>query len=234
LLAALDAQVSAAAALVAEVQLGEQQLQLAADRCYFFAKDSPLDLKCSVAGKKQKVATASNAADKESMRQQFVQQVEALLHLIYKLQLPQLQRVLHSCISSNSCFKNSLLNTADDLRAVASARVVDAAAGSGAVQEALISSSSSELCAFSSVRRGRRHLFAPLDLTAAAQREPLKFKAQVVEEFFSYKKGQTVRIELDLFDDSLMHVTLDEPGAIPVPLAFNLALGRQLQLESAA
>jgi hypothetical protein len=37
LLAALDAQVSAAAALVAEVQLGEQQLQLAADSCYYFA-----------------------------------------------------------------------------------------------------------------------------------------------------------------------------------------------------
>jgi hypothetical protein len=114
------------------------------------------------------------------MRRQFVQQVEALLYLAYKLQLPQLQRVVHSCISCNSCFYNSLLNTADELRSVLSARVVDAAAGYRAAQDALIASSSTELCAFGSGER-RRQLFKPLDLTAAKQ-EPLKFKAEVVED----------------------------------------------------
>jgi hypothetical protein len=75
------------------------------------------------------------------------------------------------------------------MRDVLSARVVDAAAGCGAAQDTLIASSSSELCAFIAGEHWREVL-KPLDLKAA-QQEPLKFKAEVVEEFFSYKKGQT-------------------------------------------
>jgi hypothetical protein len=226
LLKAIDVQ-AAAAPLVAEVPLGEQQLQLAADSCYFVEDKRPLILVSSSAGRTVTVATASTAEDVESMRQQFVQQLEALLYLVYKLQLPQMQRVMRRCISCNSSFANSLLKTADDVRSVMSARVVDAAAGSGAAQDALIASSSNELCAF---RGGKpwHQLFTPLNLTAA-QAEPLKFKAEVREDVLSWKKGQNVRIELDLFATSMMRVALDEPHAVAFPSVASLSLGRQLQ-----
>jgi hypothetical protein len=230
LMRAVDAQVSAAATLVAEVQLGEQQLQLAVDKCYYFPDITPLQLWCIAAGKQQKLATISSAADKEGMRQQFVPQLEALLYLAYKLQLPQLQRVLHSCIANNSGFSTSLFSSVDDMRPVMSARVVDAAAGCGAAQDALIASSSNELCGFG-IGAYWRQLFTPLNLKTA-QQAPLTFKAEVREDVFSLKKGQIVRIELDLFNTALVRVAVDEPGAVPFSCGVDLMLGRQLQLRS--
>lgn len=50
LLLAIDAQVSAGAPLVAEVQMGEQQLQLAADSYCCFSKDATLSMWCLHAG----------------------------------------------------------------------------------------------------------------------------------------------------------------------------------------
>jgi hypothetical protein len=47
------------------------------------------------------------------------------------------------------------------------------------------------------------------------------------------KKGQTVNVRLDLFNTSLMRVTLDELGAVSFNFAVNLALGRQLHMPAA-
>jgi hypothetical protein len=226
LLLALDAQLSAAA-LVEKVQLGEQELQLAADSCYYFHESKPLDLRCFTASGTQTVATAGSAEEKERMRQQFVQQVEALLYLAYKLQLPQLQRVLRRCISCNSNFANSLLDV-DAVRAVVSARVVDAAAGCSAAQDTLLVINGSDLCGFSSVL-GRRQVLKPLDLSAA-QKQPVQFKAELLEDLRCFKKGQIVHVELDLFGESRMTLHLQGAAAEgrATPFAVHLALGKRL------
>jgi hypothetical protein len=209
LLAAIDAQISAAAPLVAEVQMGEQQLQLPADSCYYFDCVKPLQLWCCSAGTGTKVSTAGSAAERESMRQQFVQQVEALLYLAYKLQLRHLQQVSRRCIANNSCFRGSLLSSGDYLRSVMSRRVVDAAAGCGAGQAALMVSSSTELCAILEDQlTARRQLLKPLDLTAA-QMESLNFKAEVQEDFNGFTRGQIVHVELDLFNCSQIYIRKD-------------------------
>lgn len=149
--------------------MGQQQLQLSADSCHFFnGLAAPLALWCVLPGtaKYCLVGTAASEEEKEGCRQQFVQQVEALLYPAYKLQLPQLQRVMRQCISCNSCFQSSLLN-AGTLRAVASARVLDAAGGCGVAQDAFIAICGCELGTLGGNfwASSSRQLLRPLDPT---------------------------------------------------------------------
>jgi hypothetical protein len=82
------------------------------------------------------------------MRQQLVQQLEALLYLAYKLQMEKLQQVLRRFISCNNGWQFGSLLCAgrqrSALRSIVSARVLDAAASCGAAQDALISHISTE------------------------------------------------------------------------------------------
>jgi hypothetical protein len=112
---------------------------------------------------------------------------------------------------------------ADALRVVVSARVLDAAAGCGAAQDALIVSSSTEVCTLSSSVPGRRQVLKPLNLSAD-QEEPLRFRAEVLEDLCGFKKGQIVNVELDLFDVSRLGLSM--AGRDPLWVDVSLSLGR--------
>jgi hypothetical protein len=233
LLLAVDAQVSGAE-LVAEVKLGDLDLELTASGCYFFPKSgmrltcvSPsISLEERISSKT--VATAGSAEEKKRLVQQFIEQVEALMHLALQLQLPQLQRMMQQCLSCNSCWDGSLLNTAEAMKAVVSARVMNAgtAAGCCALQEAVMNLSSMRLGTFGGGSLPHRHqLVRPLNLTAK-QQQPMEFKAGLLEDYLCYRKGQVVDVTLDLFNSSVLNLQLDQDGSTPTPQFMHIALGR--------
>jgi hypothetical protein len=86
----------------------------------------------------------------------------------------------------------------------------------------------SDLCGFSSVL-GRRQVLKPLDLSAA-QKQPVQFKAELLEDLRCFKKGQIVHVELDLFGESRMTLHLQGAAAEgrATPFAVHLALGKRL------
>jgi hypothetical protein len=238
LLLVLDEKVSAAGSLVAEVQMGKQQLQLAADSCHVFY-DMPLELCCLLpsTAKYCRVGTGDSAEEKEGLRQQFAQQVEALLYLAYKLQLPQLQQVVRQCISCNSCTDFSLLD-AEAMRAVASPRVLDAAGGCGDAQRAFIASCGFELGAFAedSWSTSNRQLLRPLGLTPENHKvQPIKFSAELMRDLFCFKEGEVVNVELDLFKTSTVKLCRAcgmDWASTELTLDVDLALGTRQLLDT--
>lgn len=207
LLLALDWQVSASE-LVAEVQLGDELVQLRGDACHFYAGRSLLELSTVMTLEDSniqmpKLADMKSAEDKVLLGEHVAAQTEVLLYLAYKLQLPVLQHVMAAFIKQQSCFPTSVLSP-KLTRTIMSSRVVAAAsAGSDSdVCNALANSSRMQACSFvMHTGKGMRQLLKPLDLTPEL-RQPITFKAEVQEDFLCYRKGQEVTARLDLFGTS--------------------------------
>lgn len=85
------------------------------------------------------------------------------------------------------------------------------------------------MVAFAGGSKGRRQVLRPLDLSAE-QQEPIRFKAELLDDLYYHKKGQVVSVVLDLFRKSRVSLSLDEPGSNVVPYPLHLALSQQLQL----
>lgn len=192
LLLAIDFHINiSAGTLIAEARLGEQDLQLAAGKCYFF-RDSGMNLFCIAPGNpaSHKVATASSEEDKKRFRLQLVQQIEPLLYLALTLQLPKLQQVVSTCISCNACWGGSLLYKGMEDIVPACVLSAGTAAGCLVVCDAFVACSSTELCAFASTT-GVRHLLKPLN-TTPEQQQPIEFKALAMHDFLCYRKGEVL------------------------------------------
>lgn len=213
-LRALDARMSADS-LVAVVDIGDTEVILSCNCCYYFSDATALPLTCLSPGQQasacrpRTAAVANSAEDKARFCLQFAQQLEMLLFLAFKLQMTQLQQVLQTCISNNSCWTDSVLNTPAALDAIMSARMLSAGVTPGcqSLRDAFITRSSAQLCAFAG-GSGRQQLLKPLGLSAE-QQQPLTFKAEALADFYCYRKGQVLKVELDLFGVSYMRLTLD-------------------------
>lgn len=227
LLLALDAEL--AAGVVAEVQCNQEPLQLNVDRSYYFKNERLCYT--SMARDSTDVAwdmaDASGLDDQAAIRKQLAAQTEALLHLAHKLQLPTLTGVMHNFIMYSSRWGQSLLNSPELLRMVWSARVLGVVQTSNQVlQQAIISHSTSQLCSFVDAP-GYRHLLKPIDLTPA-QQQPITFTAELLQDLQPFSKGQQIKVEMDLFGSSLLHVWVRPDRKIP--LHAQLVLGRSLAL----
>jgi hypothetical protein len=187
------------------LRVGEQQeeVQLDVGAAYSWHGDDKLQLwwRCGTAGRA--VHTASSTAAKAQLSQQFARQLEALLYLAHRLELDSLAQALHSCVRNNAAWPQSLLRVHDGIVAprVLSARLLEEAAGPGQhSQLAFISSIVTQPVSFAP-GPDRRQLFEPIDLNAA-QKQPLKFKARLLEDFTGAgSKGQVVDVQLDLFEE---------------------------------
>lgn len=73
----------------------------------------------------------------------------------------------------------------------------------------------------------------PLDVSAE-QKQPIQFKAQVLEDLLFYREGQIVDVELDLFGKSsmILRAAGQPPAPLPMRLPVSLSVRRQLQLGS--
>jgi hypothetical protein len=114
------------------VQAGEQQLQLDARAASYWYPEEPLQLYQATPGQGGVlVRTMASEEEKAQLTQQFTSQLEVLLHLAHKLQLPQLGDALHCCVRRQCRFKQSLLGHDAAFYDVLSERVLAAAAGCG-------------------------------------------------------------------------------------------------------
>jgi hypothetical protein len=107
--------------------------------------------------------------------------------------------------------------------------VLDAAAACGATQDALFTVCSTELFTLSGGGQARRQALKALSLTAE-RKLPMKFKADVLEDLYCFRRGQVVNVELDLFEKSRMG--LNVTGQEPLWLDVSLSQGRQLRPAS--
>jgi hypothetical protein len=127
--------------------------------------------------------------------QQVATQVEQLLFIAHKLQLPALQQKLHDFLVANIFDASYLLY--GYLGSVLTDRVLEAAVDKQQLRQLAVNSMITQTCGF----LGQMHaeqVLEPLDLTAR-QQLPLKFKATLLRDAFGYAQGQSVSVELQLF-----------------------------------
>ena len=143
------------------------------------------------------VAAAASAEDKQACMQQVAAQVEQLLYMAFRLDLPVLVKQLTQFITWSMAWKKAYPFLAPVRAQVITARVLEAAAASPMGKEAL----SSSLAAESYTKAGGPDLLkllAPINVPDAL-RGTLRFDAVLLEDVMGSAKGTIVPVELDLF-----------------------------------
>lgn len=235
LLTAMDRKATAAATageLTAAVQVAVpgapmQQRQLRMNTAHYFSKTNPLLLRSLNPGMGAKAAAsvvaAATAEARDGLRQQVAEQIEGLLHMAYRLQLPGLISAVQKFIRINSSAPYNPLLDAARLESVASPRVMAAHAHSNAGKLAFLNSITAEPCALAA-GPGLAQLLKPVGASAMVTEEPVKFTAEVVREFCGFSQGERVSVELDLFGKSRLLVG-KEGGASMAAHSVQLLLG---------
>lgn len=163
-------------------------------------------------GNQDMAGRVAGSAGKSAVSEQLAKQLEPLLFLAYQLQLEQLQNLMLCVIRGHADIDNSLLRAA--VKLLASDRVVSAM---GQSKAAAVDSLLMQPLVFS----GQQRLLKPINLKAAQQR-PLEFQAEVMQDFLNFKKGGTVGVSVDLFDQV---VSLTAGGIFVTDCPLHLLLG---------
>jgi hypothetical protein len=153
---------------------------------------------------------AASNEQKQAFKQQVAAQTEQLLWLAYRLQLQPLVHHLHGFIRSSCLSPISLLHGQE--AAVITPRVLEAAVASGkhGVWQAVADSVRRQDVAFTddAMLGDTAAFLAPLTLTQQ-QKQPLEFDAMLHADVMGIASGTKVRVYLDLFGESSIHLNQD-------------------------
>jgi hypothetical protein len=185
------------------VKLGEQQLKLRAAYGYYFEPFGNGERSFFQAYHRQclgvRLAEDVSTAQMEALKVQAAAQVEALLHIAYRMQLRPLRAMMCAFIKMNTCLVYSLLFGA--MRSVLTERVLEAAAGDKELILQLMANHFSTEQGGMHPQNHAEQLLKPF-CQSEEQREPLRFEAELTRDAFGHKSGDTVEVKLDLFGSS--------------------------------
>jgi hypothetical protein len=154
---------------------------------------------------------------RRELQQQVAQQLGSLLHMAHVTQLQPLIQALHSFVLWNTRMKISLLWGVTQL--VFSDAVLAAAVGSSSLTDGYINSVLTQPISVTGTS-GQLGLLKPLSTFEADENGGLDFDAQLLQDLAGSKAGDTVSVELDLFnpEGGFMNLCVGNQTGVHLPV----------------